>query len=136
MVNILLVEDNLADILLVERALAEYRVEHLLHIVRDGGEALAFMARMGLPGEQPCPDIVLLDVNLPKIDGLEVLREFRKHPACARTPVIAVTSSHSVRERAKMAALGVVRYFKKPSDLDAFLQIGAVVRDVIAEGGT
>lgn len=130
--HILLAEDNLGDILLVQRALKEHHIEHELHVVRDGGEALAFVAHMGQPGETPCPDIVLLDLNLPKVDGPTVLKEFRKHPACARTPVIAVSSSDTQKDRAQMAELGVDRYFKKPSDLNAFLLLGAVVREVMA----
>jgi len=135
MLNILLAEDNMGDILLVRRALEEYQVEHELKVVRDGGEALAFVAHMGQPGEAPCPDIFLLDLSLPKADGAEILKEFRKHPACARTPVIAVSSSDTPRDRAEMAQLGVDRYFRKPLDLNAFLQLGAVVREVVAEAG-
>jgi two-component system response regulator len=130
-VNILLAEDNLGDVLLVQRALAEHDIEHELHVVRDGDEALDFVAHMGQPGGAPCPDILLLDLNLPRVSGPEVLAEFRKHPACAHTPVIAVSSSDMQKDRARMAQLGVDRYFKKPSDLAAFLQLGAVVREVI-----
>ena len=129
--RILLAEDNVGDILLVQQALEEHQIPHELHVVKDGGEALDFVARMGQPGEPPCPDIVLLDLNLPKADGSQVLSALRKHPECARTPVIAVTSSDAVRDRARMAELGVDRYFKKPSDLYEFLQLGAVVQEVI-----
>jgi len=104
---------------------------HELHVVRDGGEALAFLARMGLPDGPPCPDVVLLDLNLPKADGVEILAEFRRNPACAHTPVIAVTSSDTPKDRSQMAALGVNRYFRKPSDLEAFLELGATVREVV-----
>jgi DNA-binding response OmpR family regulator len=97
---------------------------------RTGAEALAFLARIGQPGGTPRPDVLLLDLNLPKIDGPAILREFRKHPQCATTPVIVVTSSDTVNDRARMAEIGVDRYFKKPSDLDAFPQLGAIVREV------
>ncbi len=133
MVNILLVEDNPGDILLVQHALKEYRIVHQLHIIRDGAEALAFLARMGLPSEEPCPDVLLLDLNLPKVEGPRVLTEFRKHPECEHTPVIVVTSSDAQKDRRQMADLGVSRYFKKPSDLDAYLRLGSVVREVIEE---
>jgi CheY-like chemotaxis protein len=133
--HILLAEDNPGDVLLVQEALAEHRVAHELHIVRDGGEALAFVAQMGQPGGTPCPDLLLMDLNLPKVDGSEVLSEFRKHPACAHTPVIVVTSSDAQRDRARMAQLGIARYFRKPSDLNAFLNLGAIVREVIGESG-
>jgi CheY-like chemotaxis protein len=129
--HILLAEDNPGDILLVEQALEEHRIPHELHVVRDGAKALDLLVRMGQAGEVACPDLLLLDLNLPKVDGPQVLREFRKHPACAHTPVIVVSSSDAQRDRAQMAQLGVTRYFKKPLDLDAFLQLGAVVREVV-----
>jgi CheY-like chemotaxis protein len=133
MLQILLAEDNRGDVLLVQQALAEHHLPHKLHVVRDGEEALRFVACMGQPGQMPCPDILLLDLNLPKIDGPRVLREFRKHPDCAHTPVVVVTSSDTPDDRARVDALGISRYFKKPSDLDAFLQLGAVVRQVVEE---
>ena len=130
MLNILLAEDNIGDILLVQQALEEHRIEHQLHLVRDGAEALAYVARMGETGEVPCPDLVLLDLNLPKVEGWEVLSELRKHPDCAHTPVIVVTSSEMQKDRERLAELGVTRYFKKPSDFEAFLKLGGVVREV------
>ncbi len=132
MVNILLAEDNPGDIFLVRKALEEHAIAHELHVVSDGEEALAFVAHMGQPGRAPCPDVLLLDLNLPKVDGPELLKQFRKHPACADIPVIAMSSSDMHRDRARMAELGVVRYFRKPSDLQAFLQLGALVREVLA----
>lgn len=73
---------------------------------------------------------MLLDLNLAKVSGPET--EFRKHPACAQPPVIAVSCSDMQRDRARMAQLGVNGYFRKPSDLDAFLQLGVVIQEVIA----
>ncbi len=134
MMHILLAEDNLGDILLVRHALEEHHVSHELHVVKDGGEALAFLAGMGKPGKAPCPDVMLLDLNLPKVDGSQLLREFRKHPECAHTPVIVVTSSDAQADRKRMTELGVTRYFRKPSDLDAFLELGSVVKEIV--GGT
>ena len=133
MMQILLIEDNPGDILLVRRALAEHAIAHELHVVRDGGLALDFIRRIGQPDGPPCPDVVLLDLNLPKVQGHEILAELRKHPGCARTPVIVVSSSDAEREKALMSGLGVSRYFRKPSDLGAFLQLGAVVREVTAD---
>ena len=72
---------------------------------------------------------------MPKVQGHEILAEFRRHPGCARTPVIVVSSSDAEREKALMTGLGVSRYFRKPSDLSAFLQLGAVVREVTAGAG-
>lgn len=133
MLRILLAEDNPGDVLLVRQALEEHRIPHELFVVEDGAKALAFVARMGQPGEAPCPDVILLDVNLPKVDGPQVLRAFRKHPECGQTPVIVVSSSDAPKDRERMAQLGIARYFRKPLDFDAFLKLGALVREVVEE---
>ena len=130
-IHILLVEDNPGDVLLVRRALEEHRIRHELHVVRDGSEALELFSKMGEPNHPPCPDLVLLDLNLPKVDGPDLLRAFRKHPQCSLTPVIVVSSSDAPHERDRMADLGISGYFRKPSDLDGFLHLGAVVRQVV-----
>lgn len=131
MAHILLAEDNSGDILLIRRALAEYGIEHELHVVHDGEQAIAFLARAGRRGKAPRPDLVLLDLNLPRVGGAEVLMELRHNPQCAATPVIVVTSSNAARDRARLTELGVSHYFQKPSDLEEFMQLGAVVRDVL-----
>jgi len=128
---ILLAEDNPGDVLLVQKALQVHHILHRLYVVHDG--ALAWVAHIGEPGGTPQPDLLLLDLNLPKVDGRQILSEFRKHPGCSESPVIAVTSSDAPRDRERMAELGVARYFRKPMEFDAFLQLGALVRDVVAE---
>lgn len=130
--HILLAEDNQADVWLVRQALEEHRIPHRLYVVKDGAEAIAYVARLGNPDDLPCPDILLLDLNLPKADGTEVLREFRQHPKCAHTPVIVVTSSSAARDLARIGELGISSYFQKPVDLDEFLRLGAVVKEVVA----
>jgi CheY-like chemotaxis protein len=132
--HILLIEDNPGDIFLVERALLEHHIPHQLHVVKDGAEALAFVEHMGLPGAAPCPDVMLLDMNLPKIDGPEILTEFRKHPSCIHTPVIVLSSSDTQKDRARMEELGIARYFKKPSSLEEFLKLGSMIREVFEQG--
>ena len=112
----------------MQQALEEHRVQHDLHVVKDGAEALKFIANID---ENNCPDVVLLDMNLPKIDGPEVLSELRNHPRCAQTPVIVMSSSDSKQDRQRMEKLGVTCYFRKPTDLDAFLQLGNVVRELV-----
>ncbi len=130
---VFLAEDSRGDILLIREALEQHQVPYDLRIARDGGEALDYVARMGETDSLPCPDIILLDLNLPKADGIAVLTEFRKHPRCATTPVIVISSSDAPKDRERVKALGVARYFRKPSDLDEFLELGAVVREVVAE---
>ena len=129
--HILLAEVNLGDILLIKHALEQHHVQHELHVVKDGAEALDFVTRIGQPGNPPCPDLILLDMNLPKVDGPQILSEFRKHSECVQTPVIIVSSSDMPKDRARMAEFGIACYFRKPSDLDAFMKLGAVVRQVM-----
>lgn len=131
MIQILLAEDNPADVVLVRLALQGQSLEHQLHVVKDGAEAIDFFAHISRSDEAPCPDIMLLDINLPKVQGPEVLAEFRRIPECVRTPVIVVSSSDSERDRVRMAELGITSYFRKPSDLDDFMQLGAVVRKTL-----
>ena len=129
--NILLAEDNLGDVLLVQEALAAHNISHEMVVVRDGGEALQFVAQMGTNGNAPCPDLMLLDLNLPKVDGPAILAEFRKHPQCVQTPVVVISSSDAPKDRERMNALGVAHYFRKPSDLEAYLELGSVVKGLL-----
>ena len=134
--KILLVEDNPADVFCVKLALDEHQIRHELHVANDGEEALKYVTEMGKPGKCPCPDLLLLDINLPKFGGDEVLAEFRKHPECACTPVIVVTSSDASGDRRRMAAMGIDGYFRKPLELEAFMMLGGMVRNVVeARGG-
>ncbi len=129
--HILLAEDNEGDVMLVEQALEEHQIHHQLHVVKDGAEALGFVAEMGLNNGPPFPDLVLLDLNLPKIDGAKVLQHFRKHLVCALTPVIVVTSSDSPRDRERVKALGADAYFRKPSDLKEFMVLGGLIKELV-----
>jgi CheY-like chemotaxis protein len=132
-IRILLAEDNRADVMLVCEALAIHQIQHVVHVLEDGEEALRYISRIGLDPAAPCPDVLLLDLNLPKAEGIEILRGFRNNVACASTPVIVVTSSDAAAERERANALGVTRYFRKPTSLAAFLELGAVVLDVLRE---
>jgi CheY-like chemotaxis protein len=132
--HILLAEDNLGDVFLVRQALTEHRILHELHVVKDGEEALEFLDRMGDAGAPPCPDVLLLDLNLPKVDGPQVLEAFRNHPACAETPVVVVTSSDAPADRKRVSDLGATAYFRKPYDLSEFMRLGTVVKEVVSRG--
>jgi CheY-like chemotaxis protein len=131
LLHILVAEDNYADVILLREALQHHRIEHELHVVSDGQAALDFVGRMGSSPETPCPDILLLDLNLPKVDGPTILQEFRNHPECAHTPVIVVTSSDAKKDRAKIAEFEKTRYFRKPSDFDEFMELGAMIREAV-----
>jgi CheY-like chemotaxis protein len=132
-IRILLAEDSRADILMVREALSAHKIAHELHLAVNGEEALAFIARMGKPDEPPCPDILLLDLNLPRADGLEVLREFRRHPECTNTPVIVMSSSTAPRDREAAGALDVTCYFAKPMSYEKFIQLGQLIKDAVGE---
>ena len=131
MLQILLCEDNEADIMLVRYALSTHQIEHELHLVTDGDQAIEFVNNMGKPSRPPCPDIFLLDLNLPKADGIEVLRECRRQSQSSQTPVIVMSSSVILREKATLEALGVSYYFRKPSDFEDFMKLGPIVLEIL-----
>ncbi len=128
---ILLAEDNQADVYLVRRSLEEHGIGHELRTVQDGEDALRFIAQMG--SGVRCPELVLLDLNLPKVSGSEILQQLRANPECAHVPVIVLTSSDSPDDRGDTVRLGARAYFRKPMQLDAFLQLGELVRRVLGE---
>ena len=131
--NILLAEDNRGDVFLVQESLREHQIRHDLHVVRNGQEALDYVERMGKADDVPCPDLILLDLNLPKGDGSTVLSEFRHRPECAHVPVIVVTSSDSAKDRERMTKLGISYYFRKPTGYEEFMQLGSIVKQVMEQ---
>ncbi|MEX2120523.1 MAG: response regulator [Pirellulales bacterium] len=125
--EILLVEDGLVDARVTISALQKGQVQHRLTLVRDGAEAMDFLHRMGHFARAPRPDLVLLDLHLPKKDGLEVLAEVKADPSLKSIPLVVLTASEASADRARCEQLGVNSYITKPVDLDKFL---AVVRDL------
>ena len=128
---ILLAEDNRPDVYIVKKSLQEHGVTHELRTVKDGEEALLFIADAG--SQFPCPKLVLLDLNLPKRTGIEILERLRANPECANVPVIVMTSSDSPNDREDTDRLGVRAYFRKPSELQSFMQLGGLVKRVLSE---
>lgn len=129
--RILLIEDNRGDIELLKLALKNAEVECDLTVLEDGGEALLLIRRGGKYAGDYVPDIVILDLNLPKNDGLEVLQAMRNAPEFASRPVIVLSSSSSAHERARMKELFVTRHVTKPTDLDELMEIGRIVKDLL-----
>jgi len=125
---ILLAEDNPGDVYLVRQALIEHRVDAELFVAQNGDEWTALLERVGR--DVPRPDLLLMDLNIPRIDGRELFRCVRAHPLCADVPLVVVSSSDSVKDRVWTNEFRVARYFRKPSDYDAFLHLGAVIRDL------
>lgn len=126
--RILLVEDNPSDVLLVEEALREHNVSADLEVLADGEVAYSYWDRFSRTGGPPCPDLVLLDINLPKRDGMEILQRIRETPHCAELKVIIVSSSMKTDDLEKARQMGVYEYFRKPSHLDAFMQLGLIIK--------
>jgi two-component system, chemotaxis family, response regulator Rcp1 len=120
---ILIVEDNPADVRLTREAFAETRLQPTLHVARDGVEALAFLRRQAPFDDAPAPDLILLDLNLPRKDGREVLREIKRDPDLRRTPVVVLTTSHAPADVQQSYALHANCYITKPVDLDRFLEL-------------
>lgn len=128
--RILLVEDNPADAYLVEEALRTHGIDFEIRWLRDGEQALAMIAA----GDFELPDLVLLDLNLPRVDGKEVLTLIRQTPELAGTPVAIMTSSDSPQDRKEMAELGASCYITKPPTLDQFLQVGGMIKALAVKG--
>ena len=130
--NLLLAEDNLPDALLVREAIQAEQLELDVHIVPDGELAIDFIARCAKDPDAPVPHVMLLDLNLPKVDGFEVLRRVRAIEKFKSIPVIIVTSSDSPEDRSEAAKLGA-GYFRKPVSYEEFIKIGGVLRRFLEE---
>jgi two-component system, chemotaxis family, response regulator Rcp1 len=128
--RILLAEDNPGDVVLVKEALSSNNLSYSLRTAEDGERALEFIEEA--EAGKLILDLVLLDLNLPKVSGDQVLARIRSSRKLKSLPVIIVTSSDSPRDRARTAALGVDYYFRKPSDFEEFLTLGNVVEQVCA----
>lgn len=122
-IEILLVEDNPGDARLTIEAMREAKLRNRLHVVEDGVEAMQFLRREGRFGDAPRPDLILLDLNLPKKDGREVLAEIKSDPALKRIPVVVLTTSHAEEDVLRAYDLHANCYVTKPVDLDQFMKI-------------
>ena len=131
MISVLLAEDNPADVLLIREAIKLQRFDFELFVQRNGEEITRFVDRLDAREMDFLPQVILLDLNLPRTGGESVLHRIRRSPLLAEVPVIVVTSSDSPKDREAVAAFPGTNYFRKPSDLDAFLQLGALIKDVL-----
>ena len=128
-VEILLVEDNPGDVRLTRESLRDGRVLNRLHDVGDGVEALAFLRRQGRHAEAPRPDLILLDLNLPRKNGQETLREIKEDPALRSIPVVILTSSKAEEDIVRSYQLHANCYITKPIDLGQFLHVVRSIED-------
>lgn len=127
--HIVVAEDNPADIYLIREALHNHNISCELYVVEDGQSAIELFADAGRHSGRP--DLILLDLNLPQHDGIEILRAIRSRTELAEVPVAILTSSDSPRDRCAVDELRVTRYIRKPSELEAFLQIGSEIKEML-----
>jgi CheY-like chemotaxis protein len=118
---LLLVEDNPMDLDLTLRAFNKKKFANTIHVARDGEEALAWFARWD--AGEPMPAVILLDINLPRINGLEVLQQLKAHPQYRRIPVVVLTSSREDSDLKAAYDLGVSSYIEKPVSFSKFIEV-------------
>jgi CheY-like chemotaxis protein len=122
-VEILLVEDNPGDVRLTREALKEWNICHNLRVAGDGVEAMATLRREGEHGEERLPDIIFLDLNLPMMDGREVLAQIKADPTLKRIPVVVLTTSEAEQDVLKAYDLHANCYVNKPMDMEQFVSV-------------
>jgi chemotaxis family two-component system response regulator Rcp1 len=132
--HIVLVEDNAADIYLFREALQAAGLNFALTVIENGEDGLTFARRQGEYAGSSIPDLAVLDLNLPKIGGDSVLAVMRQNRDLERVPVFIMSSTAGPREQARAKELGIERFITKPPDLEDFLQIGQVVKEVLMRG--
>ncbi|MFK8068471.1 MAG: response regulator [Gammaproteobacteria bacterium] len=121
--EILLVEDNPGDVLLTREAFSEAKIKNNIHVAADGEEALAFLKRQEGYENVATPDLILLDLNLPKLDGREVLQAIKRDENLRRIPVVILTSSKAEQDVLKTYDLHANSYLVKPVDLEKFVEV-------------
>ncbi|MFI7235582.1 response regulator [Streptomyces cyaneofuscatus] len=126
-IEVLLVEDDPGDELMTREAFEDNKIRNTLHVVRDGQEALDFLYRRGEYPDAPRPDLVLLDLNLPKYDGRQVLEQIKGDPELSLIPVVVLTTSSAEEDILRSYKLHANAYVTKPVDLDQFI---AAVRQI------
>ena len=122
-IEILLAEDNPGDVRLTEKALERGKIVNNLHVTENGVEAMRFLRREGEYADEPQPDLVLLDLNMPRKDGREVLEEMRGDPELRRIPVVVLTSSEAEEDVVRSYELSANAYLTKPVDFEGFVDI-------------
>jgi len=128
----LLAEDNPSDVYLIRATLKEHGIDVPLQVAADGREVLQiFYQQAALPESQL--SLIILDLNLPRHDGIEILQQLRETEQLAHIPVVVLTSSDSPRDRILATELGAARFLRKPSNLEQFLSLGAVFKEILGE---
>ncbi|MBD8060842.1 response regulator [Oceanitalea stevensii] len=129
MIEVLLVEDDPGDVLMTEEAFADYKVANQLTVVADGESAMAYLRKEGEYADAPTPDLVLLDLNLPRMDGREVLGELKADPELRRIPVVVLTTSDAEEDILRSYNLHANAYVTKPVDFERFIEVVRKIDD-------
>jgi chemotaxis family two-component system response regulator Rcp1 len=129
--RIFVAEDNPADVYLIEHALRQHGVAYDMDLAEDGKQALTFLSGDAGTSGARRPGLILLDLNLPKHDGTEILRFIRQNQELSAVPVVIFTSSDSPEDRQRAMQSGATRYFRKPSNLKEFVAIGATLKELL-----
>lgn len=135
MPRILLAEDNPADVYLIRTALMEHGIDLSLEVVADGRDVLQLLDQQEAFAD-PQIKLIILDLNLPRHDGIEILQRIHDSERLRRIPVVVLTSSDSPRDRQGASALGATRFLRKPSNLEEFLGLGAGFKDLLEQTKT
>ena len=130
--RILVIEDNVSDVFLLQRALNKQGLRFELVHLLNGGQAVSFIHRQGAYTDAALPHLILVDLNLSKYTGEDILREIRNAGHLSGVPVCVWSSSRSGREEAQLSTLGVSRFITKPSGLGQFMEIGKILKDLLA----
>jgi CheY-like chemotaxis protein len=126
-IEVLLVEDDPGDVLMTQEAFKDYKIANRLSVVTNGEDAIAFLRKQGRFSDAPTPDLVLLDLNLPRRDGREVLRDVKSDPVLRRIPVVVLTTSDAEEDVLASYDLHANAYVRKPVDFEQFV---AAVRSI------
>jgi len=128
---VLIVEDSDADVFLFEQAIAATGLPVTIHIAKDGEQAIHFFDQVDVDSAFPSPAVVILDINLPRKQGGDVLEHMRRSRRCANALVVVASTSDSKQDRDKMRSLGAAAYFRKPSEYDEFMKVGDMVKALL-----
>jgi len=129
--RILVIEDNASDVFLLDRALHRHELQFELVHLLNGDQALAFIHRQKAYADAAIPNLILVDLNLSKYTGEDILREIRSASHLDGVPVCVWSSSRSRRDEALLKDLGVAQFITKPSGLDQFMEIGKIIKDLL-----
>ena len=128
-IEVLLVEDDPGDVMMTREAFQDYKLHNQLHVVSDGAEAMAFLRQEGEYAGRPRPDLVLLDLNLPRMDGRQVLEAIKSDPELASIPVVVLTTSENEDDVLRSYSLHANAYVTKPVDFARFIEVVRQIDD-------